>query len=69
VLTLPGKHEKSFGRAAIVKKRKRKRFEAGKEARRRARASGVVPATTRVIPDKRKREAKHKKDWLEKELE
>jgi len=69
VLTLPGKHEKSFGRAAVVKKRKRKRFEAGKEARRRARASGVVPATTRVIPDKRKREPKHKKDWLEKELE
>jgi hypothetical protein len=52
-----------------VKKRKKKRFEAGKEARRRARASGVVPATTRVIADKRKREPKHKKDWLAKQME
>jgi len=68
-LTLQGKHEKNFGRAVTVKIRKKKLFEAGKEARRRARASGVVPATTRVVPDKRKREPKHKKDWLEKELE
>ncbi len=68
-MTLQGKHEKNFGRAVTVKKRKKKRFEVGKEARRRARASGVAPATTRVIPDKRKREPKHKKDWLEKELE
>jgi hypothetical protein len=52
-----------------VKKRKKKRFEAGKEARRRARASGIAPANTRVIADKRKREPKHKKEWLEKELE
>jgi hypothetical protein len=51
-----------------MKKRKKKRFEAGKEARRRARASGVSPAGTRVIPDKRKREPKHKKDWQETEL-
>ncbi|HXN50467.1 MAG TPA: hypothetical protein VN943_00920 [Candidatus Acidoferrum sp.] len=48
-----------------MKKRKKKRFEAGKEARRRARASGVAPAVTRVIPDKRKRPPKHKKDWRE----
>jgi len=51
--------------AGVVKKRKKKRFEAGKEARRRARASGIAPATTRVIPDKRKRPAKHKKDMVE----
>ena len=51
-----------------MKKRKKKRFDAAKEARRRARASGVAPANTRVIPDKRKREPKHKSDWLEKEL-
>jgi hypothetical protein len=50
-----------------VKKRKKKRFEAGKEARRRARASGLAPATTRVIPDKRKRPPKHKNDWIESE--
>jgi len=54
-------------RASAVRKRKKKRFEAGKEARRRARASGAAPATTRVIPDKRKRAPKHKSDWLESE--
>jgi hypothetical protein len=48
-----------------VKKRKKKRFDAGKEARRRARVSGVSPASTRVIPDKRKRPPKHKKGWAE----
>jgi hypothetical protein len=48
-----------------LKKRKKKRFEAGKEARRRARASGLTPAATRIIPDKRKRPPKHKSDWLE----
>jgi hypothetical protein len=57
-----------LGRAANVKKRKKKRFDSAKEARRRARASGVAPANTRVIPDKRKRKPKHKKEWLEKEL-
>jgi hypothetical protein len=49
----------------LVKKRKKQRFEAGKEARRRARASGIAPASTRVIPDKRKRPSKHKKDLVE----
>jgi hypothetical protein len=52
-------------RAVVVKKRKKKRFEAGKEARRRARASGIAPAATRVIPDKRRRPPKHKEDVLE----
>jgi len=52
-------------RGAFLKKRKKKRFEAGKEARRRARASGIAPAATRVIPDKRKRPPKHRKDLLE----
>jgi hypothetical protein len=51
--------------AGVVKKRKKQRFEAGKEARRRARASGILPASTRIIPDKRKRPAKHKKDMVE----
>ena len=50
-----------------MKKRKKKKFEMGNEARRRARASGLAPAATRVIPDKRKRPAKHKKDPLEAE--
>jgi hypothetical protein len=44
-----------------MRKRKKKRFEVGNEARRRARESGIAPATTRVIPDKRKRPPKHKK--------
>jgi len=52
-------------RAVVVKKTKKKRFDAGKEARRRARASGLAPASTRVIPDKRKRPPKYKKDSLE----
>ena len=55
-------------RGSFVKKRKKKRFEAGNEARRRARASGIAPAATRVIPDKRKRPPKHKKDLLEGEI-
>jgi len=50
-----------------VKKRKKKLFEAGKEARRRARTSGIAPSATRVIPDKRKRPPKHKRDLLESE--
>ena len=51
-----------------MKKRKKKVLDAGTEARRRARESGVAPAATRVIADKRKRAPKHKKEWLEKEL-
>ena len=43
-------------------KKRKKRFDPAKEARRRARASGISPASTRVIPDKRKRPPKHKKD-------
>jgi len=61
---MPGVREIIWG-AGVVKKRKKQRFEAGKEARRRARASGIAPASTRVIPDKRKRPAKHKKDMVE----
>ena len=61
---MPGVREVIWG-AGVVKKRKKQRFEAGKEARRRARASGIAPASTRVIPDKRKRPAKHKKDLVE----
>jgi hypothetical protein len=52
-----------------MKRRKKKIIDVGKEARRVARKSGIAPAVTRVIPDKRKRPAKHKKDWLEGEVE
>jgi hypothetical protein len=48
-----------------MKKRKKKVLDVGQVARRRARESGIAPAVTRVIADKRKRPAKHKKEWLE----
>jgi len=52
-----------------MKKRKKKVLDVGKEARRVARKSGLVLAATRVIPDKRKKAARHKKDWLEEQAE
>jgi hypothetical protein len=52
-----------------MKRRKKKTLDAGVEARRAARNSGIAPAATRVIADKRKHPAKHKKKWLEKEAE
>jgi hypothetical protein len=52
-----------------MKRRKKKIIDVGKEARRVARKSGLAPAVTRVIPDKRKRSPKHKKDWLGGELD
>jgi len=50
-----------------MKKRKKKIIDVGKEARRVARKSGIAPAVTRVIPDKRNRPPKHKRPWLEDE--
>jgi hypothetical protein len=50
-------------------KDRRGKVNVAKEARRRARVSGAKPGATRVIEDKRKRPAKHKKRWLEKEVE
>jgi len=50
-------------------KRRRKNIDKGVEARRAARKSGLAPAVTRVIPDKRKQPAKHKKQLQETELE
>ena len=49
-------------------KKKKRVLDAGKEARRRARKTGIAPATTRVIQDKRKRTEKHRKSWLEEEV-
>lgn len=48
-------------------KKKKRVLDPGKEARRRARKTGIAPGTTRVIPDKRKRSEKHKKRWMEQE--
>ena len=48
-----------------VRRRKKRTIDVGKEARRVARKSGLAPAVTRVIPDKKKKPEKHKKRWLE----
>jgi len=48
-----------------MKKQKKKILNVGKEARRVARKSGIAPSVTRVIPDKRKRPPKHKRQWQE----
>ena len=48
-----------------MKKRKKKGIDPAKEARRRARKSGVAPAMTRVIADKRTRPPKHRKIEVE----
>jgi hypothetical protein len=50
-----------------MKRQKKKRIDVGKEARRVARKSGLAPAVTRVIQDKRKHPAKHKKREMEME--
>jgi hypothetical protein len=50
-------------------KKRTKVLDKGTEARRAARNSGIAPAVTRVIPDKRKRPSKHKKLFIEAEIE
>jgi hypothetical protein len=52
-----------------MKRRKKKVLDVGVEARRAARNSGIAPAATRVIADMRKHPDKHRKKWLEKEVE
>jgi hypothetical protein len=52
-----------------MKRRKKKTLDAGVEARRAARRSGIAPAATKIVEDKRKRPDKHKKKWLERETE
>ena len=76
---LPGKREDEAGPDSetppetgallFMRRRRKKTLEAGREARRLARKAAAKPAATRVIEDKRKRPAKHKKGWIEKELE
>ena len=51
-----------------MKRKRKKILDKGSEARRAARNSGIAPAATRVIPDKRKRPPKHKKQFLEADL-
>ncbi|HXC33180.1 MAG TPA: hypothetical protein VNZ56_11935 [Verrucomicrobiae bacterium] len=47
------------------RKAKRKTFTAGAEARRRARELAGPPPAARVIPDKRLKPPKHKKNLIE----
>jgi hypothetical protein len=49
----------------MARKKERRTLDKGKEARRAARKSGMAPAATRVVPDKRKRPPKHRSDWTE----
>jgi hypothetical protein len=55
----------------MARRRKRKpRFKAATEARRRARLGAGAPPSERIIPNKRDKPAKHKqtlKDFLERE--
>jgi hypothetical protein len=51
-----------------MKRKRKKVLDKGTEARRAARNSGIAPAGTRVIPDKRRRAPKHKKQILEADL-
>jgi len=51
--------------AAMSPAKKRRKFTAGKEARRGARTVLGQPPPERVIPDKRRKPPKHKKDWME----
>jgi hypothetical protein len=50
-------------------RRRKKKLDKGTEARRVARKSGLVPAVTRIIPDKRKKLNKHKQDLLQEALD
>jgi hypothetical protein len=47
--------------AGMPSKKRKTKFTAAKEARRRARLAAGTPPTERVIPDKRRKPAKHKK--------
>jgi hypothetical protein len=49
------------GEAVMASKKRKTKFTAAKEARRRARLAAGTPPTERVIPDKRRKPAKHKK--------
>ena len=50
-------------------KKRKQILDKGTEARRVARKSGIAPAAIRVIPDKRIRPPKHKKQGLETQAE
>ncbi len=52
----------------MARKKHRKKYSAGKEARRRARELAGLPPAERVLPDKRRKPPKHKKKLMEQEM-
>lgn len=46
---------------------RKKKLDKGTEARRLARKSGMAPATTRIVPDRRNQPPKHKKPLADQE--
>ncbi len=52
----------------MAKRKSKKVFRAGVEARRRAREAAGTPKAERIIPDKRRKPPKHKKKLIEFEL-
>jgi uncharacterized protein DUF488 len=55
------KFDDSEADTAMPRKKRKTKFSAAKEARRRARLAAGTPPTERVIPDKRRKPPKHKK--------
>jgi len=51
-----------------MKRKRKQKLDKGVEARRRARKSGLSPAVTRVVADKRKKPPKHRKDLIREEV-
>lgn len=51
-----------------AKKHKGRQYDPAKEARRRAREQAGQPPAERIIPDKRRKPPKHKKEILEDEM-
>ncbi len=52
----------------MATKKHRKKYSAGKEVRRRARELAGLPPAERVIPDRRRKPPKHKKELIEQEF-
>lgn len=52
-----------------MKRRHKRNYTAASEARRRAREAAGQPPAERVLPDKRRKPAKHKKALIEQELD
>jgi len=55
-------------KGVLAKRKSRKKYDAGKEARRRAREMAGLPPPERVLPDKRRKPPKHKKKLVQEEL-